>query len=112
MKTDDLLVIAALGALGMVLYTRMQPVRATAAPVVTTPVYAGVPPGQQVGSPYNPATVAGWMGLVSATKGLIDSFGSFGGHDYVGGLDSVPVGDSYEAPAQHDSIYIGPDWLR
>lgn len=109
MKSDDILVLAALGGLGYVLMTRMRP--AVAAP--TTPVYAGVPSAQavQAGSPYNPATVAGWMGVVKQAAGLVESFGSFGGKDYVSGLDSAPalVNDS---TGDHDSIWIGPDWLK
>ena len=109
MKSDDLLVLVALGGLGYVLMSRMRP---AAAPVATAPFYAGVPTAQAVqpGSPYNPATVAGWMGVVKQGLGLVESFGSFGGKDYVSGLDSAPalVNDS---TSDHDSIWTGPDWL-
>lgn len=109
MKSDDLLVLVALGGLGYVLMTRMRP--AVAAP--TTPVYPGVPTYQAVqpGSPYNPATVSGWLGVVKQAAGLVESFGSFGGKDYVSGLDSAPalVNDSTSG---HDSIWTGPDWLK
>ena len=116
MKSDDILVIMALGGLGYVLYTRIKkaaPAAATASPAM--PFNAAVPVGQMpTGSPYNPATVGGWLALIKQVKDLAVPIGSFEGHDYVGDTDSAPsLIEASNQAASHDSIWTGaaqPEW--
>ena len=119
MKSDDILVLAALGGLAFVLIGRMRPAAAQGTQYnPTMPYNPAIPVGQQPsGSPYNPATVAGWLGLVGVVKDTVDKFGGFGafnGHDYVSGIDSAPaLVESSNAASEHDSIWVaGPDWLN
>lgn len=106
---QDLVMGAAVVAVGFILYKQFKsPGAGTGSGVVGGVMVGGQVGGSYdptLGSPYNPETVAGRMGLADLWAGISNTDWLGGGTDYLGGITSPLLGGK-----QPDSIVVKGWW--